>query len=92
MAINLVFTISGKVFMIRINGRDIYWNDKKSGLQMLYPTPSKKAIRIGNSPTKEDMAEYEMCKTEKELSSFVVRDCKKSGAKLIKREETKWVQ
>jgi len=90
MAINLVFIAGGReIFMIRIDGRDIFWNDKKSGLQMLYPTPSKFALKLGGKPSNEDLKEYNLCKTEEELASFVIRDCKKNNAKLIKREVIK---
>ncbi len=87
MAINLVFIAGGRnIFMIRISGRDIFWNDKLSGVHMLYPTPSEKALKMGGEPSKEDLEEYNMCKTEEELASFVIRDCKRKGAKLIKKE------
>lgn len=90
MAVNLIFLVGIKdLFMIRIEGKSIYWNDKKSGLQMLYPNPSKTALRIGGKPTKEEVKEYNMCKTEAEIEAFVVRDCKLKGAKLIKREVIK---
>lgn len=89
MGTNLVFIVGGRqLFMIRISGRDIFWNDKLSGLQMLYPTPSAKALKMGGKPTAQELEEYNMCKTEEELASFVIRDCKKKGAKLIKREIT----
>lgn len=71
--------------MIRISGKNIFYNDKKQGLQMLYPTPSKIALKMGK-PTKEEQEEYDMCKTEEELEAFVVRDCKRKNAKLFKRE------
>lgn len=75
--------------MIRIDGREIFYNDKLSGLQKLLPTPSKFALKMGGKPTKEELEEYNMCKTEEELSSFVIRDCKRKNAKLIKREVVK---
>lgn len=75
------------MFMIVIRGREIYYNDKINKLQMIYPTPSEKAIELSGKPTEEEVKEYELCKTEKELASFVIKDCLKSGAKLIKMEE-----
>jgi len=90
MAINLTFIIGIKnLFMIRIDGKEIYWNDEKSGVHMLYPIPSKKAIEIGGTPTKKEVEEYNMCKTEEEITSFVIRDCKSKGAKLIKKDIVK---
>ncbi len=87
MAIRLVFLAGGRsLFMIVIRNKEIYYNDQLSGVQMLYPTPSKRAIELGGEPSKEDMKEYNMCKTEEELMAFVIRDCKKSGSKLIKKE------
>jgi hypothetical protein len=86
MTINLVFIAGTRaIFMIRISGKEIFYNDKKQGLQMLYPKPSKIALKMGE-PTKEEQEEYNMCKTEEELEAFVVRDCKIKGARLIKRE------
>jgi len=78
-----------KVFMILISGREIFWNDCRSGIHKLYPTPSKEAIHLFGRPTKEEVEEYKMCKNEKELSAFCIRDAKKVGAKLIKMEEIK---
>jgi hypothetical protein len=88
MVMNLVFWIGGKgIFMIRIDGKEVYWNDTKSGLQMLYPNPSEKALEIGGEPSEEELEEYNMCSTEEELASFVIRDCRKKGIKLIKKEK-----
>lgn len=89
MAINLIFLARNGVFMLRIKGREIYYNDKISGVQMLYPNPSKKALSMGGPPTKAELEEYNMCKTEDELIAFCIRDAKKSGAKLIKKEVIK---
>jgi hypothetical protein len=89
MAINLIFLIANKVFMIRVINRDVFWNDQLSGLQMLYPTPSKKALEVGGMPSEQDMKEYNMCKTEDELAAFIIRDCKLKGIRLIKREVVK---
>lgn len=85
--IRLVFLAGqNKVFMILIKNREIYYNDQMSGVQMLYPTPSKRAIELGGEPSKEDMEEYNMCKTESELMAFVIRDANKTGSKLIKHQ------
>jgi hypothetical protein len=89
MAINLIFIARNGIFMLRVDGRKIYYNDKINGLNMLYPTPSKKALQMGGAPTKDEIKEYEMCKTEAELASFCIRDAKKSGARLIKHEVVK---
>lgn len=75
--------------MLRVDGRNIYYNDKVSGLNMLYPTPSKKALQMGGRPSKDEQKEYDMCKTEAELVAFCIRDAKKSGARLIKHEVIK---
>lgn len=89
MAINLIFLIRNALFMVRIDGKDIYWNDKINGLQMLFPKPSDKALKVGGPLTKDQLNEYNMCKTEDELASFVIKDAKSYGAKLIKREVIK---
>jgi len=87
MTINLLFIAGQKgLFMIRVDGKNIYWNDKISGLQMLYPEPSEYALKIGGNPTKEELEEYQMCNTEEEICSFIIRDCKRKGIKLIKKE------
>jgi hypothetical protein len=88
MAINLIFQVQAKVFMIRIDGKSIYWNDEKSGLHRLYPTPDIVAVRMGGKPTEQELKEYNLCKTEDELASFIIRDCLQKGFKLIKREVT----
>lgn len=89
MAIRLVFIARMKLFMIVIQGRKISYNDAIQKVQQIYPTPSQKALELFGPPTKEEMDEYNACKTEEELMSFVLRDAKKSGAKLIKKEEVK---
>lgn len=87
MAIRLVFLVgNGKIFVIQIRNREIYYADKISGVQMLYPTPSKAVLRTSGEPTEEDIKEYNMCKTEEELMAFVIRDVKKMGGRLIKKD------
>ena len=86
MTHRLIFQIKNKAFMIIISNKEIYYNDERSKVQMLYPIPSPKAIQMGGKPTEEEIKEYEMCKTEDELVSFVIRDCLKKGARLIKHE------
>lgn len=84
---NLIFTIRNQIFMIVVKGKEIYYNDKRIGVQMLYPNPSPVTIRMSGRPSPEELREYNMCQTEDELISFVVRDCTKKGAILIRRDE-----
>lgn len=83
---NLIFTAGTKLLMIRISNHDIFWNDAKNGLHRLYPTPDEYAVRMGGQPTREELAEYNMCKTEQELAAFCIRDCQRKGIKLVKVE------
>ena len=82
----LIFQIRNKVFMIIIKGKEIYYNDEKQKVQMLFPKPSAYVIRTSGPPNQQEMEEYNMCTTEEEIISFVVRDCTKKGAVLIKHE------
>jgi hypothetical protein len=84
MVKNLIFATGRELFMIRIDGSEIFWNDKKSGIHRLYPTPDRFALRMGGSPTPQELEEYNMCKTEDELASFCIRDCESKGLKLVR--------
>ena len=86
--INLIFvTKTRALYMIVIKERTILWNDQQSGLHQLYPTPDIYAIKVGGKPTEEELKEYNMCKTEKELAAFCIRDATQNGSKLIKMQE-----
>lgn len=88
MVINAIFLAGARnLFMIRIDGKKIFINEAKAGVHELYPNPDAYALRIGGKPTKEEIEEYNMCKTEKELLAFCIRDCQAKGAKLIKTQE-----
>ena len=73
--------------MVSIKEKQIFWNDQKSGVHELWPTPDMYALRIGGLPTEEEVKEYEMCKSEKELAAFCIRDCAKKGIKLVRMDE-----
>lgn len=73
--INLIFSIRNQLFMIAIRDRKIFYTDKN------IKTPQEFIPQ-----TLEERKEYDMCKTEDELASFVIKDCLKTGATLIKRE------
>jgi hypothetical protein len=87
MTYKLTFLIQNKLFMIVIDGNNIFYNDKISGVQQLYPTPSARALKAFGPPTKEEKEEYDMCKTEEELKSFVLKDTRKMGARLVKEDK-----
>jgi hypothetical protein len=88
MPINLIFSAMGKPFMIVIRGKEVFWNDEKSGLQMMYPIPSKKAKEMAGEPTNAELNEYRACQTEEQIMAIVIKDLMKSGCRLIKREIT----
>jgi hypothetical protein len=88
MAINAIFLAGARnIFMIRIDGRKIFINEAKSGVHELYPNPDEYVLRIGGRPTPQEIEEYNMCKTEKELLAFCIRDCESKNCKLIKVDE-----
>lgn len=90
MAIRLVFVARMRgLFMIVIRGKEVFYNDKKSGVHMLYPELSTEARRLFGKHNEQELKEYGMCKTEQELMAFVIRDCSRLGAKLVKKEEIK---
>jgi hypothetical protein len=53
---------------------------------MLFPKPSDLCLKINGPPTEKELAEYNMCKNEEELTSFIIRDVRLKGGRLIKRE------
>ena len=88
MSRKLTFLAGNGLFMLIVDGKNIYYNDKLVGVQMLYPTPSKKAIQVGGAPTKKEKEEYESYETEEDLVAFCIKDAKKAGAgaRLIKTD------
>ena len=87
--IKLIFMVGmGKVFMIVIKGKEVYYNDPIQKLQMLFPNPSEASLKINGPPTEQEIKEYSMCKTEDELAAFCIRDVRLKGGRLIKKEKT----
>jgi hypothetical protein len=84
--INLIFQAGPQLFMIVIKEGKVFWNDEKFGIQELYPNPSPKAIEMGGQPTPKEIREYQSCKTDNELSSIIMRDCRLKGARYIRRD------
>jgi hypothetical protein len=42
---------------------------------------------MGGLPSPDDLKEYNMCQTEDQLVSFIVRDCMRRGARLVRRDD-----
>jgi hypothetical protein len=86
----------------KVVNRDIFYTDRKWEGNMIRCIPKdenfiRKVIMSRNklpkvlidmfNLSKEEKAEYESAKTEKELADNIVRDCKRKGAILVSREE-----
>ena len=88
MATNLIFMAGMRgLFMIRVDGKTVIYNDSKAGIQQLYPELSPKAAELFGKHNEKELREYNMCKTEDELVSMVIRDCRLNNCKLIKKEK-----
>ena len=96
----LVFMIQREVFTIEIEGRNIYYADRKLKNKIrLIPIDKKLEIKIRLSRnklptylldmfnlTEEEQKEYDAATSEDELAELCIKDCKRSGADLLKRE------
>lgn len=101
MGIRLVFVINREAFRIDVSNKKISYLDRKFKKTItLIPKDEdfvKKIILSRNkiplhfidlfNLTKEEQEEYDNAKTDKELADICVRDCRKKGALLQKREE-----
>ena len=99
--IKLIFEVRNQLFIIIINGREIFYQDKntKNKIRIIPQDPQLKRLvilsrnRIPNSVlemanlNEEEKKEYENCSNEEELSEVCIKDCKnKYRAKLINKE------
>lgn len=101
MARRIVFTVNRELMHFVINGRLVYYTDRKWG-KWLQCLPENKELKqvVQNSRnkipaflaqiftlSKEELAEYELAKTEQQLAALIIRDATLKGCKLISNEE-----
>lgn len=98
--INLVFTYSREVMRFLIKEREIYYTDRRwKSLVRCIPKDEKllEKIRLSRNAipmsiiklftlTEEQLKEYEEAKTEEDLATIVIKDAKKAGCILQKKE------
>lgn len=98
--IRLWFMVGREMFMVEVNGREIFYLDRKMKRKArMIPVDEeiqKIIIKSRNtipknvidmySLTAEEQKEYESCKNESELAEVCIRDAIKSGARLVKKE------
>ena len=98
--IKLVFTINREIFRVEIENREIFYLDRRwKHLIRLIPKDQRFIQKIRESRnkiphvfidlfnlTKEEQAEYDNAKTDKELAEICTRDIRKKGAKLLKTD------
>lgn len=99
--IKLVFSINREAFRITIDGKTIWYHDRMWEKQIrLIPKDEdfiKKIIMSRNriphdiiqlfELTKEEQAEYDNAKDGEDLAQICIRDARKKGAMLLKRED-----
>jgi len=95
----LIFTIQKETFIIEIIGKEIFWTDRKTKRVRLIPRDehiNRTVIMSRNKIPKqildwfnlndEEKKEYDNAKDENELAEICIKDVKKRGAILQKRE------
>lgn len=97
--IKLLFSFQREVFTVSVEGRNIYYLDRKlKGMVRLVPIDKnlEREIRLSRNKlpaylmnifnlTKEEQEEYDKANNEDELAEICIRDCKKNGAIFQKR-------
>lgn len=98
--IKLAFIINRETFRIEIEGKDIYYTDRRWDRSIkLIPRDKNFLKKIlysrGKIPaiikdlfnlTKKEQEEYDNAKGTVDLANICIRDCKRYGAKLIRKE------
>lgn len=97
--IRLVFTIQRETFTIEINNKEIFWTDRKTKKVRLIPKDENinKMVLMSRNKippqiigwfnlNEEERKEYGNAKDENDLSNICIRDVKKKGAILQKKE------
>ncbi len=96
----LIFVVNRETFVLTVEGKEIYYSDRKLLHKVrLIPQDAdlKRRIILSRnrlspnilqwfSLNKEEQAEYDSAKTEDELAEICIKDAKKQGALLEKRE------
>lgn len=93
--LKLIFFINREVFEILIDGKEVFYKDRKWGLKKLLPlNPEQekdlKKLGLGTEGLFDEGGKemYEKANSEEELAQMIIKDCQKRGARLImKREE-----
>ena len=98
--IRLVFTINRETLQFVIKAKTIYYADRKWGSYVqCVPKDPNLVKRILMSRNKipltliklfdlndKDQAEYDNAKTEEDLATIIIKDCKLKGCKFIRKE------
>lgn len=98
--IKLTFIINRETFRIFIKGREIFYGDRKwrRMIRLIPPDEEfmKKIVMSRNqipsqvkelfNLTEEEQKEYDNAETEEELAEICIRDSKKKGGSLLKKE------
>ena len=98
--IRLAFIVNRETFRIEVDGKDIWYTDRRWGRAIkLIPRDEDFIKKIlfsrGKIPniikdlftlTKKEKEEYDNAKDSRELADICIRDCRKMGAKLLKEE------
>jgi len=96
----LSFFINREVFNLEINNREIFYSDRKWEKSIrLVPKDEKFLLKVSMSRNKipnflinlfnlndEEIKEYLTAETDEQLAQICIRDCKRQGAKLIKKD------
>lgn len=80
--IKLVFAIGREVFTIEIFGKKAFYRDRKNKVVRVLPPKDEKHF-----DSEEDKDDYQKAKTEEDIEKFIIKDCKKTGGRLLKREQ-----
>lgn len=96
--IKLIFTINREIFIVKIIGKEVFYQDRKMSRETrMIPPDLRIQLKISRNIvpkfvaeqfnlTPEELAEYEKCSNEEELSKVCISDCLKNGAILEKKE------
>ena len=101
MARRIVFTVNRELMHFIVNGKIVYYTDRKWG-KWLQCLPENKEIKLAvqNSRnkipaflaqiftlSKEEIIEYDAAKTEEQLAALIIRDAAIKGCKLLSNQE-----
>lgn len=98
--IKLIFTVQREVFRITIENKEIFYSDRRWKRAIrLVPKDNdfiRKVLLSRNAIpqqiinlfelTEEEQKEYDDANTDEELAEIIIKDSRKKGASLLKRE------